>query len=90
MRKSVLVVIFLIIWITLTITALSWGLTFNWPDYVHVNFGVPLVWAIHTLSTIAGPADEWVVDLSALIINLIFWLGSMIIIAFLILHFKKS
>jgi len=45
---------------------------------IHIDYGFPLVWATHTLSTIAGPADIWKVDITALIIDLAFWLGIML------------
>lgn len=51
----------------------------DWPDYLHVNFGVPFVWAIHTLNTIAGPVDVWKVDLQSLTIDLLIWLGLMLV-----------
>lgn len=51
----------------------------NWPDYLHVNYGAPLVWATHTLNTIAGPVDVWRVDLQSLTIDLLFWLGLMLV-----------
>jgi hypothetical protein len=55
--------------------ALTWGVTLNWPDYVHVNYGFPLTWGVHTLSTIQGAADNWSVNISALVLDLLIWLG---------------
>jgi len=89
MRKALVVVPFVIVWIVLTILALTWGFFFDWPDYVHVNYGFPLVWAVHTLNTIAGPVDKWKVDLSALVLDLIIWLGIMTIVVALMLHILK-
>jgi len=77
------------IWSTLTIPTLTWGVMFDWPDYVHVNHGFPMVWATHVLSTIAGPVDVWRVDIPALLINLIFWLGSMAAGVIVIIHFSS-
>ena len=77
---------FVIVWSTLTVLALTWGTMFNWPDYVHINYGFPLVWATHTLDTIAGPVDIWNVNLQALIIDLAIWLGSMTIVLAIIMH----
>jgi len=45
-----------------------------------------LVWATHTLSTIAGPADIWDVNILALCVDLLLWLGSMVAAVTLILH----
>jgi hypothetical protein len=47
---------------------------YNWPDYVHADYGFPLVWATHTTITIAGPVDKWNVNLSNLLLNVVFWL----------------
>ena len=80
-KKSIqfmFVMSFMAIWTALTILALTWQFMFDWPDYVHVNYGVPLVWATHTLNTIVGPVDVWKVDLSSLIVDLLFWLGLMV------------
>jgi len=79
MRRSWIIMPLIVIWTALTIAAVTWGFTFNWPDYVHVDYGYPLVWATHTLVTIAGPVDKWNVNLSALVTDLIFWLGLMTI-----------
>ncbi len=46
---------------------------YNWPDFVHTNYGFPFVWATHTTITIAGPVDKWNVSLTNLFLNMIFW-----------------
>ena len=51
----------------------SVGFHYDWPDYVHTNHGVPLVWAIHTESTIAGPTDIWRVNAANLIADIAIW-----------------
>jgi len=79
MVKPLVVVAFVIIWSTLTVLALMWGVRFDWPDYVHVNYGFPMVWGTHTLNTIAGPVDVWKVDLSSLLVDLLVWLGTMVV-----------
>ncbi|RLI39373.1 hypothetical protein DRO69_14355 [Candidatus Bathyarchaeota archaeon] len=60
---------------------------YDWPDYVHIDYGFPLVWTTHTLITITGPADTWKVDIISLIIDLTFWLGIMLIITSIMLYF---
>jgi len=45
------------------VMAVAWGTRYNWPDYVHVKYGLPATWGVHTLVTIAGPADSWRVNL---------------------------
>ncbi len=55
---------------------MTWGFRYDWPDYVHVDYGLPLKWGTLTLSTIIGPpARPWEVDLVGLQIDLVFWLG---------------
>ena len=70
---------FMAVWVALTILALTCGSVFNWPDYHHVDHGFPLVWATHTLSTIAGPADIWQVNMTALLMDLLLWLGLLVV-----------
>jgi len=57
------------------VLALAWPVKYNWPDYVHVKYGFPLTWGIHTLGTIQGPVDVWDVNVSSLVIDLLIWLG---------------
>ena len=48
---------------------------YNWPDYVHTDYGFPLAWATHTTTTIVGPVDKWNVNLANLVLNIVFWLS---------------
>ncbi len=80
MRKILIVLVFMIIWAALTAFVLLAGITYNLPDFVHVDYGFPLSWATHTLSTIAGPADQWSVSLSNLLIDQLFWFAIMIVV----------
>ncbi len=59
----------------ITRLAVTWGTHYTWPDYVHVKHGLPLTWGIHTVSTIAGPADTWELNLVALTLDLAIWLA---------------
>jgi len=59
----------------LAMAATCWGFGYNWPDNVHVDYGLPLVWGVHTLNTIAGPVDLWSVNIGALALDLIVWLA---------------
>lgn len=82
---------FLIIWIILTIVAVTWGTRFDWPDNVHVDYGFPLVWSTNTLSIISGAVNLWSVDITALIMNIGLWLGIMVIIESVLLYlFNKK
>jgi len=87
--KTPAVTSFIIVWLAAMFFALTWGSKFDWPDYEHINYGFPMVWATHVLSTIAGPADIWLIDTAALFINLLFWLGSMVIGVAILLCFRR-
>jgi hypothetical protein len=87
-KKSIVVILsFLIIWIILTIGAMTWGTRFDWPDNIHIDYGIPFVWSTNTLSTIIGAVNLWTVDISALTMNLGLWLGIMLIIESVLLYF---
>jgi len=89
MRKTLLVLSFMVIWAAITAVALLWGFTYNWPDFVHVDYGLPLTWATNTLSTIVGPVNQWSVNTSALLLDLVFWLGTMTAAVALLLYKLK-
>lgn len=87
-KKRINVILsFMIIWIILTIGAITWGSRFDWPDNVHIDYGFPFVWSTNTLSTIVGAVNLWTVDITALIMNLTFWLGIMLIIEIVLFYF---
>jgi hypothetical protein len=86
MQKNSLILLFLIVWISVTCWALLFGFNYNWPDYVHVDYGVPLTWGTNTLSTFAGPVDQWSINTLNLLVDLIFWLGIMAAAVALLLH----
>jgi hypothetical protein len=71
------------------ILSLTWGSPVNMPDNVHTDYGFPFDWGTHTTSTIAGAANIWSVDISALVIDLVFWLGLMTVITALMLYTSK-
>jgi hypothetical protein len=48
---------------------------YNWPDFVHTDYGFPFVWATHTTATIIGPVDKWNVDLAKLFLDIVAWLS---------------
>lgn len=78
-KRFLIITFFLVAWVILTILSVSCGIKYDWPDTVHVDYGLPIVWATHTTSTIAGQVSLWTVDISILIIDLSFWLGTMLI-----------
>jgi len=87
MKKYWIMLSFIVAWAVLTILAVTWGTRFDWPDYVHVDYGLPFVWATQTLSTLVGPVDLWAVDVTSLVMDLAFWLGIMVIAVIVILFF---
>ena len=84
-KSELIVIAFTVVWSALTIIALTWGNRLDWPDNVHIRYGLPLVWGNHTLVTIQGPADIWSVDLTALLLDLIIWLGAMNLVSAIIM-----
>lgn len=84
-KTSWVILSFLCIWTVITILAVTWGIWINLPDDTHINYGFPLTWSKHTLSTIAGSVDLWDVNISPLLMDLLFWLGLMLIAAYIIL-----
>lgn len=86
MRKKSLILIFLVVWVFVTCLALLVGFTYNWPDYVHVDYGLPLTWGANALSTFVGPVDNWSVNILNLLVDLIFWLGIMTTIVAVLLY----
>jgi hypothetical protein len=91
-KSNTSLLFFLTIWTILMILFVTWGTRYDWPDNVHVDYGFPITWSTQTLSTIVGSVNVWTVDILALILNLILWLGILLIIAAISLYFfnKKS
>ena len=90
MRKNLAVLLFMAIWAFLMSTALLWGLRYDWPDNVHVNYGLPLTWATNTLSTLVGPTNLWDVNVSNLLADFLFWWLIAIAVVMLILYKLKE
>ena len=74
----------------ITVIAITWGNQINWPDNVHVDYGFPFVWATQTLSTIVGAVNIWTVDITAVAMNLAFWLGITIVCSAVVLLVIKE
>ena len=79
MGKNRVRILFVILWAACTMLALLWGLRIDWPDYSHVNYGLPLAWSTHVLNTLAGPVDIWHVDLTILFVDLLIWHGILLV-----------
>jgi len=81
---------FILIWSVITVLALVWGVEINMYDDYHIQYGFPMIWAVHQLVTIAGPVDIWHVDFSALLINVTFWLASIIVGIVMVRYLMRS
>jgi hypothetical protein len=87
-KMSILVVMLvMVVWTIVSILGVTWETRFDWPDNVHIDYGSPIVWSTQTLSTIVGTANLWAVDTTALMMNLVFWLGIMLIITSILLYY---
>jgi hypothetical protein len=70
------------------IFCIVFGRTISLADNVQKLHGLPLVWGIHQLVTIAGPVDTWSVNVFNLALDLIIWLTIVIISPILYGRFK--
>ena len=82
--------LFMVVWLVVTTLVLLWGSTYNWPDNVHVDYGFPLTWATNTLSTFVGPVDLWSVNVSNLLVDLVLWMGIMIVLVAAMIYKLKQ
>lgn len=78
-KKTIMTLAVIAAFSIITVIAITWGNQINWPDNVHVDYGFPFVWATQTLSTIVGAVNLWTVDITAVAMNLAFWLGIMVV-----------
>jgi hypothetical protein len=87
-KMSILVVmLFMVVWAIVSILGVTGGTRFDWPDNVHIDYGFPFAWSTQTLNTIVGAVNLWAVDTTALMMNLVFWLGIMLIITSILLYY---
>jgi len=82
--------LFSVVWFFLMVLCLTFGQLHAWPDFVHVRYGFPLTYAVHTVNTFAGPADFWTVDMSLLAADLVIWLAGYVVGSFLILSYPRK
>jgi len=61
------------------------GFQYDWPDFVHTDYGFPFVWATHTTVTIIGPVEQWRVSLVNLTLNVATWLAVSYIVSLALL-----
>ncbi|MEM2341713.1 MAG: hypothetical protein QXX94_03540 [Candidatus Bathyarchaeia archaeon] len=89
MSRNIIAIIFTLLMSLITILAVTFGSEFNWPDFVHIDYGFPLVWGTHTLNTFYGPVDIWRINPVLLVIDLIIWFCILIIGLLIILYVKR-
>ena len=61
------------------IFALTYGRPLSLPGNISTLYGLPLTWGIHTMSTIAGPADNWTISIPYIMTDLVLWVVILII-----------
>jgi len=74
--------------VVVALFAMLWGWRYSVPDLLRLSYGLPLSWGVNTLETIAGPVDNWSVDLVSLAVDLVFWFVTLIAAQFL--AFRRS
>jgi hypothetical protein len=89
-KKTIMTLAVIAAFSILTVIAITWGNQIDWPDNVHVDHGFPFVWATQTLSTIVGAVNIWTVDITAIAMNLAFWLGITIVCSAVVLLLIKE
>lgn len=70
--------LFNLAWSALTVFSMTYGQLYEWPDFVHVRYGFPFTYAVHTVVTITGPANLWSVDVVLLAADLSLWLAGLV------------
>ena len=80
LRHIVLSTTISVAWAIATVASMMYGTTYNWPDYLHVDYGFPITFATHTLNTIAGPVDRWNLNVGSLAADLAFWSVGMVFV----------
>lgn len=53
---------------------------YDWPDYVHTDYGFPFIWATYTTVSIVGPVNNWDINLVNLFIDIVVCLSSSFLI----------
>ncbi len=62
------------------------GRDYLWPDFVHTDYGIPLVWGTHVVDTFIGPVDKWQINYANLGGDLVFWLAVVAALTFAARH----
>jgi hypothetical protein len=59
--------------IIVTFLSLLYFREFNWPDYYHIEYGLPAAWLVRTLSTIIGPTDKFEFQPVSFLLDWVLW-----------------
>lgn len=65
------------------IIGIAYGRLVSFPDAVSRLYGLPLIWGVHQLVSIAGPIDFWSVNVTYLVFDLMFWMLVLLVISIL-------
>jgi hypothetical protein len=68
----------------IAIFGMTYGRLYSVPDATSKLYGLPLNWGVHQLVTIAGPVDVWNVNMTYLVLDLIFWLTALLLLPLII------
>ena len=84
MHKTLNLTAFIAAFSIITILAMVYGFETVSPYNVLTTYGLPFTWATHTTNTFTAHADVWNVDVAALALVLILWLGALTVLYALI------
>ena len=82
MKTSIVIGSVAVIFVALL--AMVWGSTYSVPDLVRVSYGLPLNWGVNTVVTIAGPVDNWSINMTFLAVDLVFWFAVLLVVQYLL------
>jgi hypothetical protein len=74
--------------IIVTFFSLLYFREFNWPDYHHIEYGLPVAWLVRTLSTIIGPTDKFTFQPTSFFLDWFFWSLLALVLLFAVGRFR--
>lgn len=82
MKNAILVGSIAVIFVALL--AMVWGSVYSVPNLTRVSYGLPLNWGVNTIDTIAGPVNNWSINMAFLAVDLIFWFAVLLVVQYLL------
>ncbi len=61
-RGALIVVTVAVVSSVVALLSMTLGREYPWPDFVHTDYGIPLVWGTHVVDTFIGPVDKWQIN----------------------------